>query len=196
MIFRGDETKDHLLTAGLELAHEFCKLNGLRTPNIIIDNTLDPSFYGFYQNAYSDFPHMIFINKKLCRPPVRVPGYDWSFPGFVHDLTPYGILAHEIGHYISDELGKDFRKNFVKLKSREVNVSDLDDKDVDERMAEAARLFITNPDLLRLGRPKRFSFFSEFYAPITNKKWKTILKNAHPRIIESAEKWIQKNKQL
>jgi hypothetical protein len=191
MIFKGLETKEHLLSAGLELAHDFCKLNKLEVPKVIIDNSMDDSFYGiFYWN------NVIYINRKLCRPIVKVPGHDWSFPGFVEDLTPYGIIAHEMGHYISDQLGKSFRKNFVKLKSREENISDRDDKNVDERMAEAARLFITNPDLLKQGRPLRYSIFSEYYTPIIDNKWKTILKNAHPKIVSSAERWIQKNKRI
>ena len=129
---------------------------------------------------------------KLCRPPVKVPGYDWTFPGYIQDLTPYGILAHEFGHYISDMLGKKFRKNFVNIRKIEENVTSTDDRGLDEKMAEAARLFITNPDLLRIGRPYRYEIFSSHYTPVVKHRWKTVLKNAHPKIISAAERWIER----
>ena len=59
-------------------------------------------------------------------------------------------------------------------------------------MAEAARLFITNPDLLKRGRPMRYEIFREHYTPVVGHRWKTVLKNAHPKIITAAERWMQK----
>jgi hypothetical protein len=187
MMFIGTETKEQLLYRGLELMESFCDLNKIRMPNVFINSGLGPNYYGmfYYRNT-------IHVNMKLCRPAVKVPGYDWTFPGYVQDLSPYGILAHEFGHYISDRLGKSFRKNFVNIKKIEENVTSSDNRGLDEKMAEAARLFITNPDLLRKGRPHRYEIFKRHYEPVVRNRWKTVLKHAHPKIHSAAEKWIER----
>lgn len=187
MVFKGTESKHHLLAKGIELIQEFAEANHIAHPSIIINTGIGDDYYGFIHLG-----NVIRINMKTCRSAVRNPGYDWTFPGYVTDFTPYGILAHEFGHYISDILGKDFRKNFINLQRHESNVSLMDDKDVDERMAEAARLFITNPDLLKKGRPMRYGFFADYYSPIIKNRWTTILKNAHPKILQAAENWMHR----
>lgn len=187
MRFKGKETKEELLYKGLELMELFCERNGIKTPHVFINSGLNFSYYGAFY-----YKNIIHINMKSCRPPVKIPGYDWTFPGYVQDLTPYGILAHELGHYISDMLGKKFRKNFVNIKRLENNVTSSDERGLDEKMAEAARLFITNPDLLKRGRPIRYEIFRNHYEPVINSRWKTILKYAHPKIHTAAERWIEK----
>lgn len=186
MKFTGDEKKDELLLRGIELIERFSEVNKIKMPHVFVDTTIRSAYGLFYPK------NIIHVNLKACRPPVKVPGYDWTFPGYVQDLTPYGILAHEFGHYISDILGKSFRKNFVNIKRIEENVTSSDDRGLDEKMAEAARLFITNPDLLKRGRPIRYEIFSKFYEPVVRIKWKTVLNHAHPKIHTAAENWIQK----
>lgn len=187
MTFKGTESKEQLLYKGIELMESFCEHNGIKIPHVFINSGLGPSCYGVFY-----YKNIIHLNMKLCKPPVKVPGYDWSFPGYIQDLTPYGILAHELGHYISDILGKKFRKNFVNIKKIEENVTASDDRGLDEKMAEAARLFITNPDLLKRGRPHRYEIFKKHYDPIVNNRWRTILKHAHPKIHTAAERWIER----
>jgi hypothetical protein len=187
MKFKGDEDKYNLLERGLELISEFSIHNKIRKPRVFIYDGENKNAYGLF---YPD--NVIQINIKSCRTPVKTPGYDWTFPGYVQDLTPYGILAHEFGHYISDRLGKQFRKNFIKIHHIESNVTSSDNRGLDEKMAEAARLFLTNPDLLKKGRPLRYQIFREYYEPIIKHRWKTVLKNAHPKIIAAAENWIKR----
>jgi hypothetical protein len=188
MKFTGNESKERLLYKGIELIEEFSEVNGLRLPKIytVYGST------GFYGIIYPKGKNEIHINMTACRPAVKTPGYDWTFPGYIQDLTPYGILAHEFGHYISDVLGKKFRKNFFNMKRIEPDVTSSDSRGLDERMAEAARLFITNPDLLKKGRPVRYNLLREHYEPIVKNKWTTVLVNAHPKIITAAERWIKK----
>jgi hypothetical protein len=186
MKFSGNESKEELLSKGLELIERFSEENGIKVPEVFIDSSKKQVYGLFYPN------NVIHVNMKLCRPPVKVPGYDWTFPGYIQDLTPYGILAHEFGHYISDILGKEFRKNFVNIRKIEENVTATDERGLDEKMAEAARLFITNPDLLKKGRPYRYEIFSRHYTPTVRNRWKTVLKNAHPKIISAAERWIER----
>lgn len=186
MRFTGDESKEELLYKGIDLIERFSEINGIKVPKIFINSSTVRAYGLFYPN------NVIHINMKLCRPPVKVPGYDWTFPGYIQDLTPYGILAHEFGHYISDILGKRFRKNFINIKKIEENVTATDDRGLDEKMAEAARLFITNPDLLKRGRPHRYEIFSSYYQPVVRNRWKTVLTHAHPKIVNAAERWIER----
>lgn len=187
MKLTGNESKEQLLYRGLQLMESFCDLNGIKIPNVFINSGLGSTCYGvfYYRNT-------IHINMKLCRPAVKTPGYDWTFPGYIQDLSPYGILAHELGHYISDILGKKFRKSFVNIKRFEENVTSSDNQGLDEKMAEAARLFITNPDLLKRGRPMRYEIFANHYQPVIKNRWKTVLKHAHPKIHSAAERWIER----
>ena len=178
MRFTGEESKDDLLYKGIELIEKFSEANGIKMPKVFIDSSTVKAYGLFYPN------NVIHINMKLCRPPVKVPGYDWTFPGYIQDLTPYGILAHEFGHYISDILGKKFRKNFVNIKKIEENVTATDDRGLDEKMAEAARLFITNP--------RRYEIFSSHYQPVVRNRWTTVLTYAHPKIVNAAERWIER----
>jgi len=187
MKFNGDEDKYTLFEKGLDLISGFSSLNRIRKPKVFIYDGYHKSAYGLF---YPD--NIIQINIKMCRAPVKTPGYDWSFPGYIQDLTPYGILAHEFGHYISDRLGKGFRKNFIRINRLESNVTSSDNRGLDEKMAEAARLFITNPDLLKKGRPLRYQIFRDYYEPIVNHRWRTVLKHAHPKIIAAAENWLER----
>lgn len=186
MKFTGKESKEKLLYKGIELMEMFAEQNGIKIPKVFIisDNS---DFYGLFYPK-----NVIHVNMRQCRTAVRTPGYDWTFPGYVQDLTPFGILAHEFGHYISDILGKKFRKNFINIRRIEENVTSTDDRGLDEKMAEAARLFITNPDLLKRGRPYRYEIFRQFYEPVVRNRWRTVLQNAHPKIISAAERWIER----
>lgn len=186
MRFTGIESKEELFNIGLEHIQRFCDANGIDVPDVKTE-TRNIRAYGLFYPS-----NTIHINMKLCKPPVRTPGYAWTFPGYVQDLTPYGILAHELGHYISDILGKDFRKNFFNIKRIEPNVTSADERGLDEKMAEAARLFITNPDLLRRGRPVRYEIFENHYKPIVRKRWAAVIANAHPKILSAAERWIER----
>jgi len=186
MKFIGNESKEELLYKGIELIERFSDENKIKMPKVFVISN-KTNFYGIFYPK-----NVIHVNMKQCRTAVKTPGYDWTFPGYVQDLTPYGILAHEFGHYISDILGKRFRKNFVNIRKIEKNVTSTDDRGLDEKMAEAARLFITNPDLLKRGRPHRYEILSQHYTPVVRNRWRTVLGNAHPKIVSAAERWIEK----
>ena len=80
----------------------------------------------------------------------------------------------------------------MNIKKIEENVTATDDRGLDEKMAEAARLFITNPDLLKRGRPRRYEIFSSHYQPVVRNRWTTVLTYAHPKIVNAAERWIER----
>ncbi len=151
--------------------------------------------YGFYE--FRD--RSININLKKSRTPVKNPGFQWSFTGSTADLTAPGILCHEVGHHIHSENGDRYYKNsgyvhkfFVHVQN-EASVSGYE-PNLYEAFAETMRLFILNPDLLKLGRPLRFGYFVDELKlqPLHEIPWKEILINAHPRLVSAVENWIIK----
>lgn len=90
----------------------------------------------------------------------------YSWPGYISDRTPYGVIAHELGHYVDEYLtiraaeskgltslkGVEWISSRVVRLSKEKSITSYDPND-SEIFAEWFRLFITNPGLLRLIRP-------------------------------------------
>lgn len=149
--------------------------------------------YGWYQ-----FGGTMFVNLKKSRVPVKVPGFSWSYTGFKSDLTAPGILAHEMGHHVHHLMEKRHdRKDLLDvikaLSKAEAPVSGYE-PNAYETFAEAMRLFIMNPSLLREGRPFRFTVLSVILGlkPPHDVPWREVLRNAHPRIINAAEGWIRR----
>lgn len=180
-------TKDDMLKYGQARITEFCAFN----PNIPIPEIVDTKalgrWFGMYKNNQ---PRRIFINVAKCRPITKKPGFVWTFPGYKADLTPAGVLAHEFGHLI------DLHLNFISRKMNFRGESQVTsyEPNLSERFAEAIKVFILNPDLLRQGRPKRYEFMIEKakLRPVIDDDWETVLCNAHPKIISAARNWIKK----
>jgi hypothetical protein len=147
---------------------------------------------------YEWHSHQMFVNVKGSKCPVKTPGFSWSFTGYKSDLTAPGILAHEMGHHIHCLLDEVIPHN--ELKSMIRNTFKIEscvsgyEPNFYESFAEAMRLFILNPDLLSDGRPARFRFFTEVLELKTlhSVPWKTVLQNAHPKMITATESWIKK----
>jgi len=150
---------------------------------------------GWYWNG------VLFVNINRARPPTKTPGFAWSFTGFKADMTAPGILAHETGHHIHFEINKriDVKhqqvliNNLKLIAKHELPVSGYEPNPY-EVMAEMCRLFILNPNLLRVGRPIRYVFLTQVLKlqPSHDVPWRDVLRNAHPKIISAAESWINK----
>lgn len=186
-----------------ELCDSFLERNELPQPKRYLttpDDSRRPpgrnpwSVNGWYWND------TIFVNVKRSKTPVKTPGFAWSYTGFKADMTAPGILAHELGHYVKDIIDQKidrkhravFRKNIQAISEVEPNVSSYE-PNADERWAEAFRLFVLNPDLLRVGRPVRYDFFLHLrLRPVNPLPWREVLANAHPKLIKAAESWIKK----
>lgn len=132
----------------------------------------------------------VTINLPRCRLPTRVPGYAWSFPGYKADLTPIGVVTHEFGHHVDAWLKYPHLPGW----RSEAPVSGYE-PNRGEAFAEALRLFCTNPDLLRVGRPVRWGFFAERAGEIGElAPWEDVLRlrGAHERFISAARNWIRR----
>lgn len=163
------------------IVREFLWLNDLPVPPIY-RSTL--SCRGLYRDG------KIYIDLKGTIPPVKVPGYAWSFPGYKADITVYGVLAHETGHHVSAMRRSCYR--IWRTGHSDPAVSSYGPPNHEEGLAEAIRLFILNPDLLRIGRPGMWNTLTTSYGlkPLHLNPWDEVLIFAHDRIIQQAEKWM------
>lgn len=181
-----NEAKKMLAERGLKLIYEFCDLNDLTYPNIeFTDITIKAC--GLYQPR-SKFLIQVDID-KCAR-----PSYMYSYPNLHINRTPQGVIAHEFGHYLQDRL-LIFTKTLTKDR-KEINeepVTSYNSRNSSEWFAEVIRLFITNPDLLKLGRPKTYNWLCEELEmkPLNRGLYREVLEefenNVSERIINRAE---------
>lgn len=146
-----NESKQMLMENGLKLIHEFCILNNIKDP-IIELTTINSRACGTYNGL-----KLIKVDLSKC----AKPSQSYSYPNLHSNRTPQGVVIHEFGHYLENALGISWR---TLSKCRE----EINEKPVtsyapnsQEWFAEVIRLFLTNPDLLKLGRPKTFVWLCE-----------------------------------
>lgn len=117
-------------------------------------------------------------------------------PGSFEDHTALGVLCHEVGHHVDYALNpKAYSRSkvsgFAELIDCEEEVSG-EEFNVHESFAEAIRLFITNPVLLREGRPARWELLTHQLGlrPLHNVSWRAVLAKC-PRYLRTAvETWL------
>lgn len=126
------------------------------------------------------------------RPCTEAQSRNWTWPGSVTDREPFGVLAHELGHHcdwlVGDRKGSYFSEycEQVKLVTREPGLTSYADVNPAEWFAEAFRLFVTNPDLLRLVRPRTYAKLAEKWKPCTRYDWLNQLgSNVPDRIVRT-----------
>ena len=185
-------TRADLVAIGIKLSMEFLLLNRLAVPEFREDPRCNvfrggPGAKGFYRPTVVSY---CSVNHSL---PVKVPVRAWSFPGYKADVTPVGVIAHEVGHHVDHltDLRKKFKTEWESVVQQEPAVTSYEPHP-GEAFAEALRLFITNPHLLRLGRPKRYAFITHTLQlmPLHDEPWHVVLFHAHERFHEVARKWI------
>jgi hypothetical protein len=206
-----------LFQTGVARLNEFCVVNSLPTPLYMhhheIPDTPEgrslwlilsrPSRFtkhrltGFYEPKQ----HLILVNLKTVAKPVPRPRpRNWSYPGYKSDRTAVGVVCHEGGHYIQDMLhhrcdlsswnhkvDEDWREL---LRSCSKQVSSYEPIP-DEAFAETMRLFILNPEMLRLGIPQRYDFICELgLVPSEMRSYQEVL-DGNPYYIQAAENWFE-----
>jgi len=185
-------SKALLTMAGQDLIEEFCQINNMSCPSIEKTHIDD---WRFGVCAYYRY-HTIHVCPAKCAN-IGFAARAWSFPGYVIDRTPYGVLAHELGHAIDFGLGKTqdrYHSEFsvgLRAKSGERKLTGYCPNDA-EWFAEMFRLFVTNPDLLNHLRPKTYYLIrSHDLKPVENRPWYKVLKEAPERTINQAAKKIE-----
>lgn len=182
--------KAKLLVSGLQLAAEFCHANRLAQPGVSV---VDPAAWRFPSTCAYYRQDVITICPDRCAH-IGTAGRAWSYPGYVIDRTPHGVVAHELGHHVdftrSDAKGAyggDFSTAMRKA-TGEPKLTNYCPNDW-EWFAEIFRLFVTNSDLLRAVRPRAHAAIVDAgYRPVVDRPWRDVLAGAPPRAIDMAGK--------
>ncbi len=186
-----DETdKEALALRAIDYIIEWLLLNNLPLPNRIdfADVSLKmsknrhwvPGLTGFYQGPN----RRIWINLPACQQPGR--GYSW--PGYKGDRTAAGVLAHEVGHHVAGVLRPNLLTYSIAVQG-EPPVTGYR-PNIGEDFAEAMRLFIMNPSLLKHGRPKRYKALRALgLVPPHRYRYTWVMRRATPRFKKWARSW-------
>jgi len=185
--------KQELLARGESLMQTFCVLNKLEAPRLEIVPKGDWEFQGtcaYYRPSY------IKLCVERCAA-IGVAGMAWSFPGYSVDRTPFGVVAHELGHHVDivrSGRTQGYRGTFsiqLRKTSGEERLTSYCPNDA-EWFAEMFRLFVTNPNLLKIVRPKTYALIRELYTPAVEGTWEEVLADAPERTREACRKKVQK----
>ena len=87
--------KQELLTSGIDLMRTFCCLNEIKVPIIEVH----PSQKWRYDVCAYYRDDVINLCLERCSH-IGKAGRSWSYPGYVVDRTPYGVIQHELGHHV------------------------------------------------------------------------------------------------
>ena len=198
-------TKRQLFERGKVHVHHWCAVNGVEQPEVVESDA--PVQFGtcaYYRHG------TITISVQQCAAEGHV-GRMWSYPGYVVDRTPYGVLCHELGHHVDNANGLTggtaskemfaalcpnlpqepgfFAKGIAEV--RDVEPITNYSENVLEWFAELFRLFVTNPDLLREMRPVAFAMMIERWPKRAEERhWSRVL-NMAPRQLKAAENKIR-----
>ena len=132
---------------------------------------------------------VIYISVRACAEVGRA-GRAWSWPGYTVDRTPFGVLSHELGHHVEGAHGASggVRAPRWMEETREPAITSYA-PNANEWFAEMFRVFITNPDLLRLVRPRVHALMVGEWQPIETRSWRDVLSGS-ARHLTAAERKI------
>lgn len=190
------ETHNKLLSyaQGVKLAMEFCDVNGL--PHAMIQSKKAPKRQtGKHSTAgyYSPERKVIQVFPERCVVAMNSP-YQWTWPGYFADMTCLGVMLHELGHHVhfTHELSQQQHPWTLQIKSSWKPIALLYSRDVkpfekpvtsygatnaSEGIAEAMKVYVSNPTLLLALFPFHYKFFFKTLnlKPVVTQHWSEIL---------------------
>lgn len=193
---------------GVELCWAWMRAHGIELPGLIVTNDRGLVGKNNYASYHNHRRREVAIDVGKCSFTKRIHGTH-NHTGGIEDFTPEGVLCHEVGHHVDRVLGTrkrgkgknkgwlSYSKEWMDLVNEEEEISKFE-HNVLESFAEAFRLFITNPDLLRVGRLERYEFFVDKLGwrpikPMT--PWRVVLKGATPAHKRYVERWIARGQE-
>lgn len=180
-----------LLADGKAHINKWCALNGVVPPTVTEYPGNEPDFgvCAYYRDSE------IHIWPEACAMP-GTAGRAWSWPGYVVDRTPYGVLAHELGHHVDKAHGArgGIRALEWYKETKEAPITTYC-PDVNEWFAEIFRLYVTNPGLLLALRPAMYlKLASEWRFNAETRDWQTVLEGAGRQIKAAMNKIAESEK--
>jgi hypothetical protein len=203
IIFNPRWQANKLARVGRDISFAWLTLNHVKLPDRIYfdrvsaGDLLEPDWYGAQEIDTSGFSRIAVAVSECPRGMKAKEGTVIHSPGSFEDYTPLGILCHEIGHYYDQSRNKwdySVSNGFKRVIGDEAEISNSEYNDR-ESFAEAIRLFITNPNLLEIGRPARWEYLRSNLKlkPLHNTNWKTVLSKAHKRARLVTDKWVSES---
>jgi hypothetical protein len=184
----GHPSRDDLFELGKAHIAAWCSLNEVSPPKVNPRNGRpDFGVCAYYRDGEIE----IWVHSCAT---IGLVGRQWSYPGYVVDRTPYGVLAHELGHHVDRQHGAagGVRSHLWRPLDA-VPLTSYCPND-NEWFAELFRLFVTNPDLFCAVRPKLESlFFGDWPKAVEMRPWQGVLADS-PRHIAAASNKILRAK--
>lgn len=184
--------KNTLFGKGMVLMSSFCDINDIPTPFI---NTYELDEWHFPVCAYYRKNEIHICIRKCAH--VGVAGRQWSYPGYVVDRTPFGVIQHELGHHVDFSRGDDkgaYWSDYsgdLRAETKEKPITTYCPNDV-EWFAEIFRLFVTNPDLLHHMRPLTYNrLIFDGFKPVFTDSWQSRLRMSPERYVNAAQNKIK-----
>jgi hypothetical protein len=193
--------KDNLCDLGLVLLDDWLtdnpriirpQLEISRDKNDRLSKTIEGfATCGFYRN------NVIHMSVPLCANPNQM----YSWPGYISDRTPYGVIQHELGHHVDQMMSGTniyrtraggFFSDRIREKSGEKPITSYSPNNM-EWFAEIFRLFVTNPFLLAMIRPRAYdALVDSGLNPTVDASNVEVLTefSAPKRIFERMDKWL------
>ena len=116
----------------------------------------------------------------------------WSYPGNTVDRTPYGVIAHELGHHVDvctgiskGKYSSEYGKSIMDATGEKPISSYCPNPG--EWFAEMFRVFFTNPNLLKQLRPRTWECLSSKFNTVESRHWREVLADAPARVIKALE---------
>jgi len=184
--------KSTMFARGVELLEKFCNANNLVMPAI---KKVASENWRFGRTCAYYRPTTITICESLCASASHGKPL-WSWPGYVIDRTPYGVLAHELGHHADCATGTQAGPYWstyatdIRQASREERLTNYCPNDA-EWFAEMFRLFITNPSLLAALRPRTHDRLRKTWVPVVADGWEKVLGDAPEWIQDQAHRKVR-----
>ncbi len=180
-------TKEKLYKDSLYLCREFFIQNNLSVPEI----TQNINLYKPNSTAYYDkYKETIHINLEKCKKPELNFSQNYNFPGWRFDSTILGVLGKQCGYHLDNILNEpSVGKTWCSIiessifKKEESYLNDF---------SECVRLLITNPELLKRGRPQKWNYFVKYLniRPVFELSWEYVLQNSANESKDSIKRWF------
>lgn len=191
-------------SVGKELAWSWLTLNRIPLPDRLhldrasAGNLLKPSWLGCHRARKGSSQIAVAVDECDFSGRFETPrGVFVHAPGSFEDNSALGVLCHEVGHHVDYKLNpraysRSKVSGFAELIDCEEEVSG-EEFNIHESFAEAIRLFITNPDLLKKGRPNRWALLVDHLAlrPLHNQGWQKVLVKAPKYVHRAVEAWLR-----
>lgn len=180
-------TKEKLYKESLLLCREFFIYNDIDIPTITEkQHFLKSNATGYYDK----YKQIIHVNVNKCKNPENNFSQNFNFPGWRYDSTILGVLGKQCGYHI-DNIFEEVSQNKNWCSIYESSIFKKDESYSND-FSESARLFITNPGLLKRGRPQKFKFFTQVLnlKPLFDLPWDMVLQNCDFDSKESIKRWF------